>query len=88
MPAMLTGAGGAGYAVAAQLLDLALDEALGQRRNRQERIHAQRARNHGAVGHRKTLVYAAIAREDAPVTGPPRPAGSRRPSGSRPADAR
>ena len=40
-------------------------EALRQRRNRQERIHAQRARDHRAIGHEQSLVHAAVAREHA-----------------------
>ena len=63
---MLTGARRFGISLAAQRPDLPLDEALGQRRNRQEGIHAERARDHRAIGHREALVHAAIAREDAP----------------------
>ena len=40
-------------------------EALGQRRNREERIHSQRARNHRPIGHVQSRVDAAVAREHA-----------------------
>ena len=52
-----------GIGSALELLNFALDKALGQRRDRQKRIDAQRARNDGAIGDVEALMHAAVAGE-------------------------